>query len=530
MSLLVITLFIVFIIPIVITLHALLLHQSLLGNYPMAIRWLAHRHLLRQSITFYEDEFAGRIATKVMQTALAIRETVMKILDVLIYISVYFISILLLMWDMNWRLMLPFLVWALLYAALQTYYIPKLKDIARLQADSRASMTGRIVDSYTHIMTVKLFSHTNRQMNYTKHSMKDFLHTVYHQMRLVTGLNIWVDILNYSLVLILGFISIFLWEHSLLEIGSIAVALSLALRLNGMSKWIMWELSGLFESVGTVIDGMRTLSAPITLSDKPNSTPIIVTQGAIEFQNVFFHYDHTHPPIIKDFNLTIKPGEKIGLIGRSGSEKSTLINLLIRLYEVQSGKMLIDGHDLANATQDSLRQHIGIVTQDTALLHRSIRDNILYGRPNANEADLISAAKQAHAHDFILELTDHMGKSGYDALVGERGIKLSGGQRQRIAIARVLLKNAPILILGEATSALDSEVEDHIQTSLNTLMVEKTVIAIAHRLSTIAKMDRLIVIDEGKIIEQGTHQSLLELSGVYAQLWAHQTKGFIGEQ
>lgn len=513
--------------PLLVSVYSMLIHQTMLGNYPMSIRWLAHRYLLKQSLSFYQDEFAGRIATKVMQTALSVRETVMKTLDVFVYVAVYFTAMLVMLAQADWRLMMPMLLWLVAYIAIQVRFVPKLKKISAEQADARSTMTGRIVDSYTNIATVKLFSHSRRETDYAEEGMEGFLDTVYRQMRLVTGFNIWVEIANYLLVFSIAAISIYLWMHSAISVGAIAIAISLALRINGMSKWIMWEVGGLFENMGTVVDGMKTLSKPIAIEDKPGAAELNVKQGAIEFNDVSFHYGE-NKGVINHLNLHIKPGEKVGLVGRSGAGKSTLVNLLLRFHDVESGEIRIDGQNIAGVTQDSLRREIGMVTQDTSLLHRSIRDNILYSHPDASEADLLRATKQAHAHEFIETLTDPYGNVGYDAQVGERGVKLSGGQRQRIAISRVLLKDAPLLVLDEATSALDSEVEAAIQESLNQLMQGKTVIAIAHRLSTIAAMDRLIVLDQGQIVEQGNHQQLLEHNGIYAHLWAHQTGGFIG--
>ncbi|MGF1728276.1 ABC transporter ATP-binding protein [Photobacterium kasasachensis] len=521
-------LLVLIVVPLLVTLHSLIVHQTLLGNYPMSIRWMAHRYLLRQSISFYQDEFAGRIATKVMQTALSVRETVMKLLDVLVYISVYFTSMVVMIGQSDFRLMLPMLLWLAAYIGIQLRYVPKLKHVATEQADARSMMTGRIVDSYTNISTVKLFSHTNRETEYAEQGMSGFMDTVYRQMRLVTGFNISVEAINYLLVFAIAGLSIWLWMDSAITIGAIAIAVSLALRINGMSKWIMWEVGGLFENIGTVVDGMKTLAQPVTIEDKPNAPKLDVNQGGIQFDDVSFHYGE-EKGVIEKLNLNIKPGEKVGLVGRSGAGKSTMVNLLMRFYDIESGAIRIDGQNISDVTQDSLRAQIGMVTQDTSLLHRSIRDNILYSNPDATEEDLLAATRKAHAHEFITTLTDPHGNTGYDAQVGERGVKLSGGQRQRVAISRVLLKDAPILILDEATSALDSEVEAAIQESLYQLMEGKTVIAIAHRLSTIAAMDRLIVLDEGQVVEQGTHQELIESGGIYAQLWDHQTGGFIGD-
>ncbi|TOP70422.1 ABC transporter ATP-binding protein [Vibrio parahaemolyticus] len=513
--------------PLLVVIYSLLVHQTLLGNYPMSIRWLAHRYLLNQSLNFYQDDFAGRVATKVMQTSLAVRETVMKSMDVFVYVTVYFTSMVVMLAAADWRLMIPMIVWLLVYIAIQIYFVPKLKDVASEQADARSTMTGRIVDSYTNIQTVKLFSHSQRETQYAEQGMKGFLNTVYRQMRLVTGFDVAVEISNYILVFSVAALSIYLWLDSAISVGAIAIAVSLALRVNGMSMWIMWEVGALFENMGTVVDGMKTLSKPIDIQDKPNAKDLVVSQGGIQFDNVSFHYGE-NKGVINHLNLDIKPGEKVGLVGRSGAGKSTLVNLLLRFHDVEEGSIKIDGQNIADVTQDSLRSKIGMVTQDTSLLHRSIRDNILYGNPTASEEELLKATKQAHAHEFIETLTDPFGNVGYDAQVGERGVKLSGGQR--IAISRVLLKDAPLLVLDEATSALDSEVEAAIQESLNELMQGKTVIAIAHRLSTIAQMDRLIVLDKGNVVEQGSHQELIAHNGIYAQLWAHQTGGFLGEE
>jgi ATP-binding cassette subfamily B multidrug efflux pump len=512
--------------PVAVLLHALVVHQALLGNYPMVIRWKAHRYLLGQSLSFFQNDFAGRIATKVMQTALAVRETVMKLLDVILYVIVYFGGVLVIAAGSDLRLAIPLLIWVAIYVLILYYFIPRLASVAARQADARSAMVGRVVDSYTNIATVKLFSHSRREADYAREGMESFLQTVYPQMRLVTGLVVSVWLNNILLILAAGTLSIWLWQHDAVSAGAITAAIALVLRLNGMSQWIMWEMSALFENIGTVEDGIVTLSKPREVRDAPQAAPLAVTQGRIDFEHVHFHYGKGCG-VIDDFSLTIRPGEKIGLVGRSGAGKSTLVHLLLRFHDVEAGRILIDGQDIAAVTQESLRARIGLVTQDTSLLHRSVRDNILYGRPEAAEADVAAAARQAKAHDFIAHLQDAKGRSGYDAHVGERGVKLSGGQRQRIAIARVLLKDAPILILDEATSALDSEVETAIQENLYRLMHHKTVIAIAHRLSTIAMMDRLIVLDQGRIIEEGTHAELIARNGLYAQLWAHQSGGFL---
>ncbi|KZN13405.1 multidrug ABC transporter ATP-binding protein [Marinomonas sp. TW1] len=515
--------------PLLTFFHSAIIHQVLLGNYPMRIRWLSHQFILKQSMSFFQDEFAGRISTKVMQTSLAVRETVMKLLDVLVYIGVYFISMVVLIAKADYRLMLPMLGWLVCYVLLQLYFVPKLKKISAEQADARSIMTGRVVDSYSNISTVKLFSHHDREADYAKEGMDGFLQTVYKQMRLVTFLNVGVQGCNYILAFVIAAMSIWLWSDSVISVGAIAISVSLALRLNGMSQWIMWEVSALFENIGMVNDGMKTLSREVEIEDKPNAPALQVMQGQIDYKAVNFHYGKTDRKVIEELVLSIKPGEKVGLVGRSGAGKSTIVNLLMRFHDVESGQVCIDGQDISQVTQESLRAQIGMVTQDTSLLHRTVRENLLYGRPDATEEEMIAAAKKAEAHEFIQTLTDPYGNVGYDAMVGERGIKLSGGQRQRVAIARVLLKDAPLLILDEATSALDSEVEAAIQDSLYKLMQGKTVIAIAHRLSTIAAMDRLIVLDKGHVIEQGSHEELVKAKGIYAALWAHQTGGFLAE-
>lgn len=514
--------------PISVLLHSLLMHQTLLGNFPMRIRWQAHRYLLGQSYQFYQDEFAGRVATKVMQTALAVRETIMKLLDVMLYVIVYFTGILVLSASLDWRLAIPLVMWFLAYAGLLYYFLPRLAKISSAQAHARSDMTGRLVDTYTNISTVKLFSHSNREADYAKKGMEYFLSTVHPQMRLVTLLGTGVWAINALLIFAIAAMSLWLWSSAAITTGAIAAAVGLVLRLNGMAQWIMWEVSALFENIGTARDGLNTLTIPRQVQDKPDAPPLLIKQSTIDFKSVNFNYGKTDG-LLQNFDLHIKAGEKIGLVGRSGAGKSTLVNLLLRFYDVDAGAILIDEQNIIDIKQESLRAQIGMVTQDTSLLHRSIRDNLLYGKPDATEEEMIRAAEQAEAHDFIMDLTDNEGRTGYDAHVGERGVKLSGGQRQRVAIARVLVKNAPILIMDEATSALDSEVEAAIQTNLNWLMQGKTVIAIAHRLSTIAALDRLIVMDKGQIIEQGTHSELIAQNGIYAHLWARQSGGFLGE-
>ena len=513
---------------------ALMRFNAIAGNFPMRLRWQFHRQLLGQSMGFFQDEFAGRIATKLMQTALAVRETWMIGADILVYVLVYFLTLIGVLAGFDLWLLTPFLAWLGLYVLALWFFVPRLAKVGQAQADARSLMTGRITDAYTNIATVKLFSHTHREAAYARSAMAEFLDTAYQQMRLVT----WVDQINQALsVMLIGStmaLSLWLWSQGQVGAGAVAAASAMALRLNGIAHWIMWELASLFEHIGTVQDGIATLSRHQTVVDAPDARALAVPHGEIRFEDVSFSYATAKGsearPVIEHLNLTIRPGEKIGLIGRSGAGKSTVVNLLLRFYDVQQGRILIDGQDIARVTQDSLRAHIGMVTQDTSLLHRSVRDNILYGRPDAGEEAMIAAARRAEAHEFIGGLADLKGRTGYEAHVGERGVKLSGGQRQRIAIARVMLKDAPILLLDEATSALDSEVEAAIQTSLYKLMEGKTVVAIAHRLSTIAAMDRLIVLDRGRIVEEGDHRSLLAKGGLYARLWEHQSGGFLGEE
>ena len=514
----------------IISLQTIIKHQCLAGNFPMRMRWNLHRLVLNQSMRFFQDEFAGRISAKVMQTALAVRDTCFLVADIFIYVLISFITMAAIIGQLDLWLLMPFLGWTVLYGIAMYYFIPRLGKVASMQADARSTMTGRVTDAYTNIMTVKLFSHAGNEARYAQESMDEFLVTVNRQMRLVSSFEIVNHLLSITLILCTTGVALWLWTDQLVGVGAIATTTAVALRLNGFSHWIMWEMAALFENIGVVKDGINTFSSTKTVNDQPNATELVVKQGKIEFQHINFNYDAKRQnSIIQDLDLTINPGEKIGLVGRSGAGKSTLINLLLRFYDLQSGKIIIDGQEITTVTQESLRAQIGMVTQDTSLLHRSVRENLLYGNNQATEEEMIIAAKKAHADSFIHTLIDVNGRTGYDAFVGERGIKLSGGQRQRIAIARVILKNAPILLLDEATSALDSEIEQAIQESLYTLMEGKTVIAIAHRLSTIAAMDRLVVLDQGKIIEQGTHQELLDKNGLYAQLWKHQSGGFLGE-
>ncbi|MCO4315803.1 ABC transporter ATP-binding protein/permease [Phyllobacterium sp. 21LDTY02-6] len=513
--------------PGVVLLDSLVIHQTLLVNYPMRIRWMVHRYVIRQSMTFFQDEFAGRISTKLMQTSLAVRETVMKLLDVLNYVIVYFTGTLLIAAAADLRLMLPFLLWLAAYIGLMRYFIPRLQVVSKQQADARSTMTGRIVDSYTNIATVKLFSHSRREESYAREGMDDFLRVGYAQMRMVTGFHVSLYVINCLLLFSVASIAIWLWLGASISVGAVAVGIGLVLRLNGMSQWIMWEMSALFENIGTVEDGITSISLPRLVSDEQNAPALKVTSGEIRFDNIRFHYGKGGG-IIDDLSLAIRPGEKIGLVGRSGAGKSTLVNLLLRFYDLEGGRILIDGQDISKVSQDSLRENIGMITQDTSLLHRSIRDNVLYGKPAASEEEMLRAVANAQADGFIELATDPKGRRGFDAHVGERGVKLSGGQRQRIAIARVMLKDAPILIMDEATSALDSEVEAAIQDNLYRLMQGKTVIAIAHRLSTIAALDRLVVMEKGQIVESGTHEELIAAGGIYAGLWSRQSGGFLG--
>ena len=514
-----------------IALHTLVQHQALAIGFPMRLRWNFHRLMLRQSLSFYADEFAGRVTAKVMQTALAVRDVMLTAVDVVIGMGVYMLTLLALTAGMDWRLMLPFALWALAYGLACGYFVPRLGRAGKEQADARSLMTGRVTDAYTNIATVKLFSHSQREAAYAREAMQAFQITGQVQMRLISAF----EIVNHALIMLLmlsaGGLSLWLWSRGETGAGAVAAVIAMSLRLAGISHWVMWEFARLFENIGTVQDGISTLTQTPAVADAPQARPLAVTHGDVRFENVSFAYEAGSgggKPVISGLNLHIRPGEKVGLVGRSGAGKSTLVNLLLRFHDVQGGRILIDGQDIAHVTQESLRAAIGMVTQDTSLLHRSMRDNILYGRPDASEEHMRVAASRAQASDFIEQLADLQGRSGYDAHVGERGVKLSGGQRQRVAIARVMLKDAPILLLDEATSALDSEVEAAIQQSLETLMQGKTVIAIAHRLSTIAALDRLIVMDAGRIVEQGTHAQLLAQGGLYARLWARQSGGFLG--
>jgi ATP-binding cassette subfamily B multidrug efflux pump len=514
--------------PLLIAIQAMCKYQGLSSNFPMRLRWNFHRHLLAQSMSFYQDEFAGRVSAKLMQTALAVRECWMIVVDILVFITIYFLTMLGVVGSFDAKLLLPFLGWLACYVVALTFFVPRLGKAAAQQADARSLMTGRITDAYTNISTVKLFSHSNREAGFARGAMQDFLGTAYRQMRLISGFEIVNHALSMGLIASTAGMTLWLWTQGEVGAGAVAAATAMALRLNGISHWIMWEMASLFENIGTVQDGITTLSRTIAIQDAPEAARLEVSRGEVRFEQVDFSYGG-RKTVLHDLTLTIRPGEKIGVVGRSGAGKSTLVNLLLRFHDIDKGRVLIDGQDIARVTQDSLRSQVGMVTQDTSLLHRSVRDNLMYGRPEASEDQMRAAAERAEAQDFIDGLTDPKGRQGYDAHVGERGVKLSGGQRQRIAIARVMLKDAPILLLDEATSALDSEVEAAIQRSLYRLMEGKTVVAIAHRLSTIAAMDRLIVMDQGRIVEQGDHASLLAQGGLYAKLWAHQSGGFLVE-
>jgi ATP-binding cassette subfamily B multidrug efflux pump len=513
-----------------VALQTIVKHQTVAINLPMRLRWNFHRLMLGQSMAFYQDEFAGRITTKLMQTALAVRDTLFVLADVLVTMAVYVITIVVLAGALDASLVWPFVAWFVLYACAVAYFVPRLGRVGKAQADARSVMTGRVTDAYANIATVKLFSHARREAAFARSAMQDFIVTGYAQMRLVSAFEIVNHALSMALTAGIAGTALWLWSRGDVGVGAVAAATAMALRLQGMSHWIMWEMTDLFESVGTVQDGINTLSRPRTVVDAPDAVALKVPRGEVRFEQVRFRYGPDKPAVIDGLDLTVRPGERIGLVGRSGAGKSTLVNLLLRFHDLESGRILIDGQDVARVTQDSLRAHIGMVTQDTSLLHRSLADNIAYGRPHASEADIRAAAARAQASDFIDSLSDLQGRRGLAAHVGERGVKLSGGQRQRVAIARVMLKDAPILLLDEATSALDSEVEAAIQQSLDELMRGKTVIAIAHRLSTIAALDRLIVLDEGRIVEEGDHRSLLAMNGLYARLWRRQSGGFLGEE
>ena len=509
-------------------------HQGLRGAFAMRIRWLAHRYVLRQSMDFFHNDYAGRVATKVMQAALGVRDAVMKITEVVVYVTVYFIGALVLVATSDYWLMVPLLVWLSGYALACWFFVPRLGKLSEAQAELRSLVVGRVVDSYTNISTVKLFAHAEREDSYAREGMGWMLESVNKSMRMSTFMTSTLSLLSGILIFMMSGISIYLWHVGAITTGAIAFSIGLTLRLKAMSQWIIWEVAGLFEDIGVIQDSIETVARDRLVTDMPNAKPLVVTKGEIVFDDVHFNYGKKkvegRNDIVDGFTLIVRAGEKVGLVGRSGAGKSTLANLLLRFYDLESGAIRIDGQDISQVAQESLRAKIGVVTQDTSLLHRSVLDNLRYGMPDATQAEVAAAAQKAHADEFIANLVDPKGRKGYDAHVGERGVKLSGGQRQRVAIARVLLKNAPILVLDEATSALDSEVESAIQENLYTLMEGKTVIAVAHRLSTIAAMDRLIIMDRGRIVEEGTHRQLLKRNGLYANLWKRQSGGFLVDE
>ncbi|WP_260955572.1 ABC transporter ATP-binding protein [Pseudomonas citri] len=513
--------------PLFVALHDLLVHQTLSPGMTSLIRWQNHSYVLKQSLNFFQNDFAGRIAQRIMQTGNSLRDSAVQAVDALWHVLIYAISSLVLFAEADWRLMIPLLLWIAAFIGSLYYFVPRVKERSVVSSDARSKLMGRIVDGYTNITTLKLFAHTHFEQQYAREAIAEQTEKAQLAGRVVTSMDVVITSLNGLLIVSTTGLALWLWSQSLISVGAIALATGLVIRIVNMSGWIMWVVNGIFENIGMVQDGLQTIAQPVSVTDREQAKPLVVTRGEVRFEHVDFHYGKPSG-VIGDLDLSIRPGEKIGLIGPSGAGKSTLVNLLLRLYDVQGGRILIDDQDIAGVSQQSLREQIGMITQDTSLLHRSIRDNLRYGKPDATDAQLWDAVRKARADEFIPLLSDAQGRTGFDAHVGERGVKLSGGQRQRIAIARVLLKDAPILIMDEATSALDSEVEAAIQESLETLMQGKTVIAIAHRLSTIARMDRLVVLENGRIAETGSHAELLALGGLYARLWRHQTGGFVG--
>ncbi len=515
--------------PLVSTTHDLIKNQVIAGPVTTRVRWQTHRYVMRQSLSFFQNDFAGRVANKIMQTAPALRESVVQVIDAIWYAGIQWVGAVVLFAAADIRLLIPLVLWLVAYIVAMVYFVPRIRDRATAASEARSMLTGRIVDSYTNILTVKLFAHADREDSYAQGAMNEQLAKWQASLRLLTAMEFTLYTLNGILIVGASGLAIWLWSLGSVTIGDIAVVTGLVIRIVAMSGWVLFTVAGIFENIGVVQEGLETISRPQEIIDAPDAKPLVVSRGEIKFDAIKFHYGKKSG-IIDNLSLTVAPGEKVGLVGRSGAGKSTLVNLLLRFYDLERGRILIDGQDIARVTQDSLRENIGMVTQDTSLLHRSVLDNILYGKPDAGREAAIAAARMAAADGFIPSLQDLRGRTGYDAHVGERGVKLSGGQRQRVAIARVLLKNAPILILDEATSALDSEVEAAIQEQLNNLMQGKTVIAIAHRLSTIAAMDRLIIMDEGHIVEEGSHKALIERGGVYAELWARQSGGFLAKE